>query len=87
MYVVFAAAAVRLLDDIGGLSPRSEDGASAARVGAGLVTRWNTIQAEGELGGSTASGLGIGDERIPVDVVKVILGCVIVGVGGLAVSG
>lgn len=77
---------MRLLHDIGGLSPGLEDGASAARVGAGLLARRDAVQAEGKLSSSATGSLGIGNKGIPVNIFEIILGRVVVGIGRLAIS-
>lgn len=53
----------------------------ALRVGRGLVSWRNTLEAESELGSSTASGLGVESQSSPVDVVDGVAFQVIAWIG------
>lgn len=60
---------------------------SALGIGARLVARRHTVQAERELGGSSTGSFGVHGDCVPVDVSEVVAKLVVAGVVGGSSTG
>lgn len=63
------------------------DGPGVPLGGAGLLAGRNAVEAEGQAGGQATGGLCVDGQGVPVDVLEVVAGQVVAGVGGGAGSG